>query len=114
VALTIDVRDIGEVRVLELNGRLALGDDSKSFRDRVRSLVQAGKKKIVLNLSQVHYIDSSGIAMLVASSQIARSQGATLKLANVSPKITEVLNMTKLTPVFDIYENEATAVASFA
>jgi len=114
VDLKIDVRDVGEVRILELNGRLALGDDSTSFRERVRSLVQAGKKKIVLNLSHVNYIDSSGIAMLVASIQIARSQGAALKLANLSPKIREVLIMTKLTPVFDIYDNEATAIASFA
>jgi anti-sigma B factor antagonist len=68
VTLKIDVREVGEIRVLVLNGRLALGDDSTSFRERVRSLVTAGEKKIVLNLSQVNYIDSSGIAMLVASS----------------------------------------------
>ena len=114
MTLTIDIRDVGEVRVLDLNGRLALGDESASFRDRVRSLVKTGEKKIVLNLSHVSYIDSSGIAMLVASFHIARSQGATLKLANMSPKVTEVLNMTKLTPVFEIYDNEATALASFA
>ena len=113
MTLKVSIRDVGDVRILELDGRLVLGDDSKSFRERVKILVQAGKKKIILNLSNLSYIDSSGIAVLVASSQIARSHGATLKLANVGPKITEVLTMTKLTPVFDIYANEAAAIDSF-
>lgn len=113
MTLKIASRDVGEIRILELDGRLVLGDDSKSFRERVKIIVQAGKKKIILNLSNLSYIDSSGIAVLVATSQIARSQGATLKLANVGPKIAEVLTMTKLTPVFDIYVSEAAAINSF-
>jgi anti-sigma B factor antagonist len=114
VTLKIATRDVGDVRILELDGRLVLGDDSKAFRDQVTKLVQAGKKKIILNLSHLSYIDSSGIATLVASCQIARAKGATLKLANVGPKINEVLTMTKLTPVFHIYDNEAAAIDSFA
>jgi len=64
VTLKVSIRDVGDVRILELDGRLVLGDDSKSFRERVKILVQAGKKKIVLNLSNLSYIDSSGIAVL--------------------------------------------------
>lgn len=114
MTLKIDIRDAGEVKILELDGRLTLGEDSTSFRENIRSLVHAGKKKIVLNLTNLSYIDSSGIAVLVASCQIAHSKGATLKLANVGPKVKEMLIMTKLMPVFDIYDNEAKAVDSFA
>ncbi len=112
--LKVAIRDVGEIRILELDGRLVVGDDSKSFRERVKALVHAGKKKIVLDLTNLNYIDSSGIATLVASCHIARSKGATLKLASVGPKVNEVLTMTKLTPVFDIYDNEAAAIKSFA
>ncbi len=114
MTLKIAIRDAGEVKILELDGRLTLGEDSTSFRENVRTLVRAGKKKIVLNLTNLSYIDSSGIAMLVASCQIAHSHGATLKLANLGPKVKDMLTMTKLTPVFEIYDNEAKAVESFA
>ncbi|MFZ0039310.1 MAG: STAS domain-containing protein [Candidatus Acidiferrales bacterium] len=113
MTLKIAVRDVGEVKILELDGRLVLGEDSKSFRERIKMLLQAGEKKIILNLSNLSYIDSSGIAMLVASCQTARSHGVRLKLANVGPKINEVMTMTKLTPVFDIFDSEAAAIGSF-
>jgi len=114
VTLNVASRDAGEIKILELDGRLVLGGENKSFREQIKTLVQAGNKKIILNLTNLNYIDSSGIATLVASCHTARSKGAKLKLAHVGPKVREVLTMTKLTPVFDIYDNEAAAIASFA
>ena len=114
MTLKVASRDASEIKILELDGRLVLGDDNKSFREQIRALLQAGNKKIILNLSNLSYIDSSGIATLVAICHTARSNGAKLKLTNVGHKVHEVLTMTKLTPVFDIYDNEAAAIDSFA
>jgi anti-sigma B factor antagonist len=107
-------REVNGVSVIDLEGRIVLGEESNSFRERVKSLLAAGKKKIVLNLANVSYIDSAGLGTLVATFHSARSQGATLKLANLGQKFKEVLQVTKLMTVFDTYENEAAAVQSFA
>jgi anti-sigma B factor antagonist len=106
-------RDVSGITVLEIEGRIVLGEESNSFREKVKSLLAAGKKKIVLNLSNVSYIDSAGLGTLVATFHSARSQGATLKLANLGAKFKEVLQVTKLMTVFDTYDNEAAAVGSF-
>ena len=107
-------RDVNGVTVLEIEGRIVLGEESNSFREKVKSLLAAGKKKIVLNLSNVSYIDSAGLGTLVATFHSARSQGAVLKLANLGAKFKEVLQVTKLMTVFDTYENEAAAVQSYS
>ncbi len=83
------------------------------MREQVKSLLAANKKRIVLNMANVTYIDSAGLGTLVASFHSARSQGATLKLANLGDKFREVLQVTKLLTVFEVFNNEATAVASF-
>jgi len=114
VALRMTDRDVSGITVLEIEGRIVLGEESNSFREKVKSLLAAGKKKIVLNLSNVSYIDSAGLGTLVATFHSARSQGATLKLANLGAKFKEVLQVTKLMTVFDTYDNEAAAVASFS
>jgi len=114
VALRMTERDVSGVTVLDIEGRIVLGEESNSFREKVKSLLAAGKKKIVLNLSNVSYIDSAGLGTLVATFHSARSQGATLKLANLGAKFKEVLQVTKLMTVFDTYDNEAAAVASFS
>lgn len=114
MALRITDREIDGVSVLELEGRVVLGDESNSFREHVKSLLAAGKKKIVLNLANVTYIDSAGLGTLVASFHSARSQGATLKLANLGAKFREVLQVTKLLTVFDVYDSEGAAVHSFS
>jgi len=114
VALRMTDREVNGVTVLEIEGRIVLGEESNSFREKVKTLLAAGKKKIVLNLSNVSYIDSAGLGTLVATFHSARSQGATLKLANLGQKFKEVLQVTKLMTVFDTYENEAAAVQSFA
>jgi anti-sigma B factor antagonist len=106
-------RDVNGVTVLDIEGRIVLGEESNSFREKVKGLLASGKKKIVLNLAQVSYIDSAGLGTLVATFHSARSQGATLKLANLGAKFKEVLQVTKLMTVFDTYDTEAAAVQSF-
>ena len=106
-------REVGGVRVLDIEGRIVLGEESNAFREKVKGLLAAGKKKIILNLAQVGYIDSAGLGTLVATFHSARSQGATLKLTNLGSKFKEVLQVTKLMTVFDTYDTEAAAIASF-
>jgi len=106
-------REVNGVNVIDLEGRIVLGEESNSFREKVKSLLAAGRKNIVLNLANVSYIDSAGLGTLVATFHSARSQGATLKLANLGQKFKEVLQVTKLITVFDTYDNEAAAVQSF-
>ncbi len=106
-------REMNGVSVIDIEGRIVLGEESNAFREKVKSLLAAGKKKIVLNLANVTYIDSAGLGTLVATFHSARSQGAMLKLANLGQKFKEVLQVTKLMTVFDTYENEAAAVQSF-
>ena len=113
MALRMSDRDVNGVTVIEIEGRIVLGEESNSFREKVKSLLAAGKKKIVLNLANVSYIDSAGLGTLVATFHSSRSQGATLKLANLGQKFKEVLQVTKLMTVFDTYENETEAINSF-
>jgi anti-sigma B factor antagonist len=113
VALKMNTRELGGVTVVDLEGRIVLGEESNAMREQVKSLLAANKKKIVLNMANVTYIDSAGLGTLVASFHSARSQGATLKLANLGDKFREVLQVTKLLTVFEVFNNEATAVASF-
>jgi len=113
VALRIVEREAGGVTVLELEGRIVLGEESNAFRERVKTLLAAGKTKIVLNMGNVTYIDSAGLGTLVASHQSARTQGATLRLAQLGQKFMELLQVTKLLTVFDVYPTEAEAIKSF-
>jgi len=113
VALRMTDRQVGDADVLDIEGRIVLGDESNAFREKVKGLLAAGKKKIVLNLAQVSYIDSAGLGTLVATFHSAKSQGAILKLVNLGAKFKEVLQVTKLMTVFDTYDNEAAAIASF-
>lgn len=113
MALKMNARELGGVTVVDLEGRIVLGEESNAMREQVKSLLATNKKKIVLNMANVTYIDSAGLGTLVASFHSARSQGATLKLANLGDKFREVLQVTKLLTVFEVFNNEATAVASF-
>ena len=114
MALRITDHDVNGITVLEIDGRIVLGEESNAFRERVKELLAAGKKKIVLNLANVTYIDSAGLGTLVATFHSARSQGATLKLANLGSKFKEVLQVTKLMTVFDVFDSDSAAVASFS
>jgi anti-sigma B factor antagonist len=114
VALRIVEKETGGVTVLELEGRIVLGEESNAFRERVKALLASGKTKIVLNMGNVTYIDSAGLGTLVASHQSARTQGAALRLAQLGQKFMELLQVTKLLTVFDVYPSEAEAVKSFS
>jgi anti-sigma B factor antagonist len=107
-------RDVNDVTAVDIEGRIVLGEESNAFREKIKGLLAAGKKKIVLNLATVSYIDSAGLGTLVATFHSARSQGATLKLANLGTKFKEVLQVTKLMTVFDTYDSEDLAVKSFS
>jgi anti-sigma B factor antagonist len=90
-----------------------LGDESNSVRERLKGLITAGKKKIVLNMSNIKYIDSAGLGALVAAHVSAKTQGASVRLCNLGQKFHEVLQVTRLLTVFDVYDTQAAAVSSF-
>jgi len=113
VALTIASRGVDGVTVLDLSGRITLGEGSVQLRDAIRELIGKGQKNILLNLGDVNYIDSSGLGELVSAYTTAKNQGAGLKLLNLTKKVKDVLQLTKLYTVFDIYDDEAGAIASY-
>jgi anti-sigma B factor antagonist len=114
VALKITDREESGISILTLDGRIVLGEESNALRERVKALLAAGKKKIVLNMANVTYIDSAGLGTLVASHHSARTQGASLRLSNLGQKFQEILQVTKLLTVFDVHDSEAAAIASFS
>ena len=107
-------RQIDGVTVLDLSGRITLGEGSVILRDTIRDLIGRGQRKILLNLGDVSYIDSSGIGELVSAFTTVRNQGGELKLLNLTKKVHDLLQITKLYTVFDIKDDEATAIKSFA
>jgi anti-sigma B factor antagonist len=111
--MTITTREVSHVTVVDINGRITLGEETGQLRDTVRNLIAAGKKKIVLNLAHVDFIDSSGVGELVSSFTAVRNAGGDLKLFSLSKKVQDVLNVTKLYTIFDIKDDEFTAVKSF-
>ena len=111
--MTITTREVSHVTIVDLNGRITLGDETGRLRDTIRQLIAEGKKKIILNLAQVDYIDSSGVGDLVSGFTAVRNAGGDLKLLCLTKKVQDVLNVTKLYTVFDIKEDEFTAVKSF-
>jgi anti-sigma B factor antagonist len=106
-------KDVDGVSVVSYNGRIVLGPESSALRERVKSLLVEDKKKIVLNMSNVTYIDSSGLGMLVALHVSARGQGAELHLSNLGEKFQDVLQLTRLLTVFSVYDTEAAAIQAF-
>jgi anti-sigma B factor antagonist len=111
--MTITTREVSHVTVVDINGRITLGEETGQLRDTVRNLLAADKKKIVLNLAHVDFIDSSGVGELVSSYTAVRNAGGDLKLFSLSKKVQDVLHVTKLYTIFDIKEDEFTAVKSF-
>ncbi len=114
MSLKISRRETGEVTVVDLNGRLTLGDASAQLRQTLRELLDQGKRKIVLNLGQVGYIDSSGLGELVSSYTTVKNSGGQLKLAALTDKVNDLLTVTKLYTVFEIHGDEGAAVKSFS
>ena len=111
--LSINQRQAGDVAILDLNGEVRIGDSATALRGAIRELVAAGNKKILLNLAGVRYIDSSGIGELVSSFTAIGKENGQLKLLNLTQKLQDLLTITKLLTVFDVYESEAEALNSF-
>ena len=114
MSLSTAIRDVAGVTVIDLSGRITLGEASGKLRDTVRNLLDSGVKKMLLNLGDVSYIDSSGLGELVSAYTTARGQGCTVKLLNVQAKVQDLLQITKLYTVFATFEDEAAAVTSFS
>ena len=112
--MQIEERAVGDVVVLDLKGRITLGDGDQLLKDKVNSLVNQGRKRIVLNLAGVPYIDSAGLGEIVGSYTTVSRQGGSLKLLNLTKKITDLLAITKLLTVFETFDSEDEAVRSFA
>jgi len=106
-------RDIGDVTVIDMEGRVTLGEGSALLRDLIRTNLGRGRKKLVMNLAGVNYIDSTGLGELVSGYRLVNSEGGELKLLNLSRKVTDLLQITKLYAVFDIHNQESQAVGSF-
>lgn len=111
--LNSSTRQVEGVSIVDLSGRITLGDASAVVRDVINDLLGKGNKKVLLNLGGVDYIDSSGIGLLVSSFTTVRSQGGELKLVNLSKRIGDLLKITKLYSLFDVKDDEAAAIASF-
>ena len=114
MALKITFREVDGVSVMALDGRIVLGEESNALREKIKSLLAEGKKKIVLNMDNVTFIDSAGLGTLVAAHHSVKSQAGSMRLCHLGSKFQEVLQITKLLTVFDVYNTEAEAVASFS
>lgn len=108
--MEIHERTVGPVTILDLDGKLVLGDGDGLLKDKVNSLIFQGQHQIVLNLGGVPYIDSAGLGQLIASSTTVARQGGQLRLLNVTKRVQDLLSIVKLLTVFDVYESEADAV----
>ena len=111
--MEITKRTVGDIQILDCSGKITLGEGTMTVRNTVRDLLNDGKKKIVLNLGNVNYIDSSGIGELVSTYTTVTNSGGQLKLLNLTKKIQELLAITKLLTVFHVFEDEKAAIASF-
>ena len=111
--MKIEMRTVGDARILDCSGQITLGEGTMVIRNTVRDILQSGVKKIILNLADVNYIDSSGVGELVSTYTTVVNNGGQLKLLNLTKKIRELLAITKLLTVFDVSDNEQTMLARF-
>ena len=111
--MTTSIRQVGGVTIVDISGRIELGEESAAVRDLISDLLSEGHNKILLNLGDVHYIDSSGLGTLVSAFTSVRKQGGELKLLNLTNKVSDLMQITKLYTVFDIANDEASALQSF-
>ena len=114
MSMKASTRQIDGVTIVDLSGRITLGEGSVVLRDTVKDLLGKGQKKILLNLGDVSYIDSSGIGELVSAFTSVRNQGGELKLLHLTKKVHDLLQITKLYTVFDVKDDEAAAISAFA
>jgi anti-sigma B factor antagonist len=112
--MQIEERAVGDVVVLDLRGKITLGEGDELLKDKVNSLVNQGHKKIILNLADVPYIDSAGLGEVVRTYTTVSRQGGSLKLLNLTKRITDLLSITKLLTVFETFDSENEAIRSFS
>lgn len=113
MSVKLTTRQVGDVTVIDANGRITLGEGASTFRDTLRDLATKGDKKLLVNLSDVSYIDSSGIGEMVSGFTTVTNHGGQLKLLGLTKRVKDLLQITKLYTVFEVFEDEATAVRSF-
>jgi len=113
MSMTLATREVNGVTIVDLSGKITLGEGGVTLREEVRKLLANGSKKIVLNLGEVNYIDSSGLGELVSAYTAVKNAGGELKLLNLTSKVRDLLVITKLVTVFDVKDDEASAVSSF-
>ncbi len=113
MALSAKVRKVGEVAIVDLNGKITLGENTGILRDELRSLLAQGTKNIVLNMADVGYVDSAGLGELVGAYTTATNQGGAVKLLHLQGKMKDLMQITKLHTIFPAFEDEKAAVASF-
>jgi anti-sigma B factor antagonist len=111
--MQIEERVVGEVTILDLKGKMTLGEGDELLKDKINSLIHQGHKKLLLNLEGVPYIDSAGLGEIVRTYTTVSRQGGSLKLVNLTKRITDLLSITKLLTVFETFDTEKEAVASF-
>ena len=114
MSMKASTRQVDGITIVDLSGRITLGEGSVVLRDTIKDLLGKGQKKILLNLGDVSYIDSSGIGELVSAFTSVRNQGGELKLLNLTKKVHDLLQITKLYTVFDVKDDEAAAIGAFA
>ena len=112
MSVKLTTRQVGDVTVIDASGRITLGEGSSTFRDAIRDMTAKGNKKLLLNLGDVSYIDSSGLGELVSSYTTVRNKGGDVKLLKLTSKTRDLLQMTKLLTVFDVYDDEGKAITS--
>jgi anti-sigma B factor antagonist len=113
MSLSINIRQTGDVTIVDVTGRITLGDGASTLRDTIRTMGREGHKKVLLNLGEATYIDSSGLGVLVSGFASITSLGGRLKLLNLNNRARDLLLITKLFTVFEVFEDEALAVRSF-
>ena len=111
--MLIEERVVNDVTILDLKGKITLGDGDEALKDKINSLVMQNRRRILLNLAEVPYIDSAGLGEVVRTYTTVKRQGGSLKLLNLTKRITDLLAITKLLTVFETYDTEADAVRSF-
>jgi anti-sigma B factor antagonist len=111
--MTITARSQNDVTILDMKGRLVVGDDTQALKGYIDDLIEAGQLRIVLNLAELNYMDSGGLGELIRTLTAVKRRNGGLKLANLTAKITDLLVITKLVTVFDVYDTELAAVKSF-
>ena len=112
--MTVSERGVGNVTILDVSGNVTLNDGAEQMRDKVRSVLQQGQKYLLMNLSKVSYMDSAGLGELVQAYSTVAKQGGRLKLVSPTKRLRDLLVITKLATVFDSFDDEPTAIASFS